>query len=351
MKAVIRACSRAGWDSKGWARSSKWGGAFGAAFIACTLVGMAVPAAANPVSMGTAAAPARPIGTHPHATTFSYTTPGTEEWMEDLRQCVLQGDTRCLQSLLQPSPDLATTQAAVKPSEKTRPRTQLPPDPTIAWDVSNLPSPSPFSLMLSDSCAPGSSFCVGVGESGGNVLIENYLGTHPLGSYVPDGADSTDWKVMVGDSSFGPIFGSWDGTSWNVAAVTASTLASFVPISVSCLSSAWCLAVGGQLSGTGAAPASATFDGTSWELQGPISTPPGSNIGVGSVSCTSTDFCAAMGNYMATVGYYTNPFTGITAPEKMQQPSLVSIRVRWRYCHRQSGRIWGSVLCPAAERG
>jgi hypothetical protein len=138
------------------------------------------------------------------------------------------------------------------------------PDPAVTW---------PERDLRSVSCV-NSSFCMAVGET--------------------ENPSTFDTSTLIEY---------WNGAQWSVSASPAAALADSELSSVSCASTAWCMAVGET--STPDSPVAQTvtdvWNGTSWsEVQSPDGTGQGS--GLVSLSCPTTSFCMALGQTLGTTG-------------------------------------------------
>ncbi len=118
--------------------------------------------------------------------------------------------------------------------------------------------------------------------------------------------------VAVGSSNLSgtatPLAESWNGTSWTLTKVPNDTLASSGLNGVSCASATFCLAVGVGHTGTSQGVFADKWNGTTWRLV-PYSEPAGTADVLAGVTCTSTTFCMAVGTSSDNV----NPEQTLTA--------------------------------------
>ena len=174
------------------------------------------------------------------------------------------------------------------------------------WTSVPTPAVGTNAQLFGVSCT-STNFCVGVGTDDAGARIEQWDGTTWSIAAVPASAGAQLSGVSCASPAFCVATGStgtsassaalieqWDGTSWSVATTPAGTSTSLT--GVSCPSTSFCVAVGGQ-----DAVADQTlveqWDGTSW------STVPSPNPGTASnalsgVSCIGPSFCAAVGYQM-----------------------------------------------------
>lgn len=95
----------------------------------------------------------------------------------------------------------------------------------------------------------------------------------------------------------------WDGTSWTITATpNTSTTAYNVMNSVSCVSTTFCVAVGSYQTGIQYQPILLTWNGSMWSTLPPLSETSSMTVGLTGVSCVSTTFCVAVGNYTDQTG-------------------------------------------------
>jgi hypothetical protein len=155
--------------------------------------------------------------------------------------------------------------ALVGPATRS-PRVIVP----ATWSLDSVPSPSTTAdASLEGTSCVSSAFCMAVG-------------------YVYDpGADTET-----------PLAQEWNGTSWTSVPVPSVGANETYLYGVSCISSSWCMAVGGAyLNETTDRDVSVTeqWNGSAWSM---VTTPQTVTTGdqelVG-VSCSSTTFCAAVG--------------------------------------------------------
>ena len=85
----------------------------------------------------------------------------------------------------------------------------------------------------------------------------------------------------------------WDGSTWSVLS-TRNPSGDNTFSSVSCSSTDWCVAVGGPLAGA--------WDGSTWSVESISSPSGGTDSGVYGVSCLSSSSCTAVGGYTSSSG-------------------------------------------------
>ena len=127
---------------------------------------------------------------------------------------------------------------------------------------------------------------------------------HHAMSPAGDSCTSADWCLSVGSRGrYGhanPTAQIWNGTRWsNEAPVVPSGSGNTVLSSVSCVSPAFCIAVG--VYETGKWPTGPYFtlaeewDGTGWSVMATANPDDVPTSGLSGVSCASLDFCLAVG--------------------------------------------------------
>jgi len=189
-----------------------------------------------------------------------------------------------------------------------------------AWSSVSSPNPGTDSNYLYGVSCVNSSWCVAVGllqnTSNPQVepsLIEQWNGTSwsvaTSPNPEPSGADvlqdvscvSTAFCMAVGNASVtadDTLAEVWDGTTWSVT--STPNQGSFNDLSgVSCTSSTNCFAVGNATPNGTEASLIEEWDGTSWTI---VTSPdPGANFnGLGSVSCPQAASCTAVGSNSTT---------------------------------------------------
>ncbi len=189
-----------------------------------------------------------------------------------------------------------------------------------AWTIvsSRNAASSTYNDLVGTSCV--GSFCVAVGSySTGSVdqtLIETSSGSGWTVTPSPNPAGSQDSYLIgvscssptfcVADGSYEPGGGgaqtlveTWDGTSWSLASSANASGASFLE-DVACTSPSFCVAVGTYQTGGGDSVNQTlveTWDGTSWSVVSSPNTSPTEENALDGVSCTSAQFCVAVGNH------------------------------------------------------
>jgi hypothetical protein len=183
-----------------------------------------------------------------------------------------------------------------------------------SWGVQTFAGPptTSFSLFNAVSC-PSSSFCMAVGKYGpagraDEPLAATYDGhgwtvqTVPL----PSGVQGSASGVSCTSATFCMVVGGTDEWSWDGSSLTRQPTIGSPPVlltSVSCLSSAFCEAVGSRLVDQSGQfvqiPYAVNYNGSSWSGLGLLA--PGgrsaTNPRLTGVSCVSTTDCDAAGNF------------------------------------------------------
>lgn len=110
---------------------------------------------------------------------------------------------------------------------------------------------------------------------------------------------STTSCVAVGSSDVSstatPLAERWNGTSWTLMTLPDDTLASSALFGVSCASATFCMAVGAGHTGTDQQTVAEKWNGTAWTLK-TYQEPAGAADSLAGVSCTSATFCMAAGD-------------------------------------------------------
>ena len=176
--------------------------------------------------------------------------------------------------------------------------------------LSNSPDPGPGDNQLDGvSCLSG-TFCMAVGTSGdpgsATTLAEQWNGKRWTIVTTPDpgtGGDqlngvtclsTTDCVAVGGTASGLTLVESWDGTSWSVSPSPTPEAGGLLN-SVSCSGASSCAAVGAQ-STSPAATLGEEWNGTAWSI---VTTPTEATYpsSLTSVSCPSSTYCVAVGDY------------------------------------------------------
>ncbi len=206
-------------------------------------------------------------------------------------------------------------------------------EPTT-WTTAPTPAtdPTSFTFLNGVSCV-GPAFCVAAGQtqvSGNDApLVERYNGT--TWSIVPVPMPSGgNGAYFTGISCTGPAFCAavgvqfpgafqqnfaevWNGTVWSITATPdRSATANGSLAGVSCVSAAYCLAVGGDAASGVDETVVQRWNGSSWSL---VADAPSSALHpeLNSVSCLSTSFCVAVGaSFAGTEVPFTELWDGIS---------------------------------------
>lgn len=223
-----------------------------------------------------------------------------------------------------------------------------------AVPISNLPS---YAYLQAVACTTPAA-CTAVGDFGSIERWNGHTWSLQPGLLTPPGSGGSYARflsgvscpsvtscVAVGNASGVsttlPVAGVWNGQTWR--AVRTATLPAGYPTGwlrgVSCLSSSVCTAVGSSQKETSAAMLAERWDGSTWTIQPTPATSPSAYSDLGSVSCTSTASCVAVGSsftYQPEVSktlveawdgsqwaMRPSPATGPTAPAF--QPALAAV--------------------------
>lgn len=164
-----------------------------------------------------------------------------------------------------------------------------------SWQLQTVPNPtSPFvppsGSLFGISCVTA-SFCAAVGVGAGGAEAEMWNGTSwqlqaiPGTSVQPMSVSCVTTSFCLEANGFGQV-AIWNGSSWSAGpAVTG-----FSPVTgVSCVSASFCEAVGSGPSGDNAA----VWNGTTWTAQ---PTPGPASSFLSAVSCAAADSCEAVGS-------------------------------------------------------
>jgi hypothetical protein len=203
------------------------------------------------------------------------------------------------------------------------------------WRVEPTPSPVGVtqSYLYGVSC-PSTTVCVAVGNSNRGVLAERWSGTRWSIQATPTNADGANGVLTAvscssatactavgsGDSSQYAQYAlaeRWNGKQWSLEAVPAPVGATSSWLnSVSCPSQNVCVAVGGYVPpGDHYSPEGVLverWNGTSWAIQRTPKVP--DNPGLGSVSCSSSTSCMAVGSQSLAERWNGTRWSILSAP-------------------------------------
>ena len=250
--------------------------------------------------------------------------------------------------------------------------------PNPAGDTTSSVAPT----LLGISC-PTATFCVAVGnyQSGFNQagMAETWNGQQWTLQAFPAPVDSDGWQLFgvscasarfceaVGgysdeDTGVNDTFAaSWDGTSWSQQTTVNPDPNDFdfeQFNTVSCSSPTFCVAWAGGNAGNSGVTMAEQWNGSSWQLQ----TVPSTDATVNAVSCTSANFCDAVGLGAAYI-WDGSAWTAQTLPdaagsgnlqgvactsrkfceavgEYNDNPNVVPVAIRW------NGSAWASQTAP-----
>lgn len=201
-----------------------------------------------------------------------------------------------------------------------------------AW--SNMNPPAISESELGDVSCSDSTHCTAVGGQSNKTLGERWNGTawsvqttaNPEGAFkawltgveCPSTSScmAVGYRQMSGALPLEAISEQWDGTSWTLRPVPRRAGSTDGELfAVSCSSASFCIAVGswGQgVEGEGSLgyPLLQQWDGTTWHsVNTPQPEAPGS-VALGSVSCTSSTACTAVGTYESNHHSYAIRWNG-----------------------------------------
>jgi len=236
-----------------------------------------------------------------------------------------------------------------QPSPSPSPSTSAP-SGSGSWTAAELPLPGDAVsgnalLNLSDVVCESANFCVAVGnyygaEMGGDALIERFNGQQwgasaaPLPSQLASvGMDSTSLGSVACTSATSCVaVGSWEDAKQN-GGVLIETLgangwtAAEGPMpdggsggglgSISCASTSFCVAVGQYNAGSSSENAGLieTLDNGIWTASEAPAPAGGSSVPLLSVSCGAVGFCASVNEFNTTIDTLTNgTWTATNAP-------------------------------------
>jgi RHS repeat-associated protein len=140
------------------------------------------------------------------------------------------------------------------------------------WVVSSTPSPSGAkSSELSGVACPSTTSC------------------RAVGSYVDSGGVTKNLSLA------------WNGTAWSVTTTPVPSEATSSQLSsIACTSTTACRAVGSYVSGGVTKTQSMSWNGTAWSVTTTPNPSGASSSQLAAISCTSTTFCQAVGNFVAS---------------------------------------------------
>ncbi len=196
--------------------------------------------------------------------------------------------------------------------------TGLTSPPTVAatsWSNTNAPSASGSNLLNDVSCTL-STLCVAVGlqndGAGGGTLVQQWNGTSWAvvpSANVPTTTDDelvsvscvgSSFCMAVGFSGQGAVAETWNGTGWALATpvIPAGVTGGAALYSVSCVSTTVCETLGTGFNGTTPIVFGNQWNGTAWSLV-PAATPTGTGTPpqteATGMDCVTTISCIAVG--------------------------------------------------------
>ncbi len=184
-----------------------------------------------------------------------------------------------------------------------------------AWTVVPSPSPGAYGNDLYGVSCPATNFCVAVGNDGeGATLIESWDGTawsvvpspSPSSANILEGVAcvSAVACTAVGESRYDALIESWNGSSWVVVPSPNPGSTSDLLDGVSCTSPTQCVAVGTDYSGYNGQALAETWNGTSWTAA-TVPIPGNGEARLEGVSCATPTDCVAVGAYIGADDYQT----------------------------------------------
>jgi hypothetical protein len=171
-----------------------------------------------------------------------------------------------------------------------------------SWKLQRLPGPADARFITPDgvSCI-STSFCEATGGSDAGPLAMQWDGTSWHRQHAPGQGVAS---VSCVSSSFCEAASSggseeWNGSSWSAQPVPAPAgSASFSLTGMSCVTAAFCAAVGSYTTGSGATFGfGATWNGSSWSSQIPQNPAGAAFASLAGVSCGSATECEAGGDF------------------------------------------------------
>jgi|SRR5271166_364197 len=184
------------------------------------------------------------------------------------------------------------------------------------WSASSTPNfgTSGDNDLESVSCT-GPAFCTAVGNNYGHgpgstdtgyIQVWNGSGwtltlpPTPPGATIShlNGVDctSTSSCTAVGDWDSGTLVENWNGSLWSVIPSPNAVGWSNTLVSVSCIGSYFCTAVGSNGTPNGTVPLAETWNGTAWSVS-PVFNPNTNGGYLQGVTCLGVSFCMAVGAF------------------------------------------------------
>src|SRR6185437_6219129 len=169
-------------------------------------------------------------------------------------------------------------------------------------------------LVRDVSCA-SSSYCIAVGyyySNESHPLVEKWNGSSWSLQSAPNPPEggatdamlsvscvSSTSCVAVGKAGGKPVVQSWNGTSWSSAVLAKPSGATTAALEgVSCISATACTAVGNFLESGIPRALAETWNGSSWTQQS-IPNPGEGAVDLRNVTCLSSSSCTAVGSYVS----------------------------------------------------
>ena len=189
------------------------------------------------------------------------------------------------------------------------------------WSIVSAPDKGSGANTLNGVSCTSSTFCVAVGDYssyGYDTLVETWNGSHWSITPSPGEDRYTDlYGVSCTSSNFceavgyytnphmhGTLVETWNGTTWSIVSTPDKGSEANTLNGVSCTSDLFCVAVGYHNNSSNVARNLVeTWNGSQWSVAPTSDKGSGANT-LNGVSCKSSTFCVAVGDYSA-YGYYT----------------------------------------------
>jgi hypothetical protein len=218
-------------------------------------------------------------------------------------------------------------------------------DRPLTWRV--VPSRGrPGSALLGVTCVSATS-CTAVGRGGSKTLVESWNGTawsivpspnrHGIGQLSGISCVSASACTAVGTSAPSPsspqsqyrtLVESWNGTAWSIVPSPNPQASQGYDIfsSVSCVTPAFCAAVGGRGQVSASEPLTEIWNGHAWSaVPGPSKL---DDATLESVFCVSVTACTAVGfQYQETVieSWNGRAWSLVPSPDRASDPYLAGV--------------------------
>ena len=178
------------------------------------------------------------------------------------------------------------------------------------WALQTTPSPAGSSLS-SVSCTSAAN-CEAVGGDSTGTLAEHWNGSTWATQTTPSTGASLESVscpsatscnavgfIRISGQVLNALAEHWNGSTWALQTIPdPSQAASTVPTGISCASTTSCVAVGYYTSSQETFTLTETWNGTTWAVSGGT----GTGGGLSAVSCVSAAFCTAVGSQNSSNG-------------------------------------------------